>query len=202
MQKLIGLSKRLLTSSLFIAPIETFIKGKTNIAIKEKKCNTSFAPKEQIVALKRENDVNESHTSHSHSGNEEMPSRKSSKCRLRPPHRKAKDRKGNYVCVRRNLPKRNMSPVCNRCLKKKPAHSISEMDVTLVPSYFERDSVLLIYCHKKFWQAAKRIMLWPGQLMTAFGKQWIIGRADFSASRLAITMMFPGASQNWPSIYR
>lgn len=72
------LSKRLLTSIKFMAPIVT-VRRKKDTTIEQQKYSTAFATKDTIDSLEAHNDVDESPSGRSDSRSDETPRRKSSR---------------------------------------------------------------------------------------------------------------------------
>lgn len=79
-------SKKLFTSTSFVARIGTFLRHKTDINMQHKEYSSVFSLKDQTDAVETYSDVGKSPTSRSNSRDEELPLRNSSKPHLKLRH--------------------------------------------------------------------------------------------------------------------
>lgn len=80
-----GFSRRFLASNLFMAPIATFLKCKTETVV-DKQYSVTYAPKGQMDTMTTLNDDSKARPSHSNPGDDEVPRRKSLNRRLEHHH--------------------------------------------------------------------------------------------------------------------
>lgn len=90
-----GFSKRLLTARSFMAPIAIFVKRKTVTSMNEKKCSAAVARKEPRDTIPTFTEDSQSSPSWADSLDGQVPSKRSSKRRLKHHHSKRRNKEVN-----------------------------------------------------------------------------------------------------------